>query len=399
MGGDLGERLGRLREARKKAPAQESCLPRGGGAAEPLGIPGFERVGTYTYRRVSSFSSNLPPSFSRSFLLGGRSLNPASLLFFDLETSGLSGGAGNLVFLAGFGRVRDGRGEVVQLFLSDYPGEREFLSFLREELSSVAVFGTGNPVEEEAILEGILVSYNGKSFDIPVLRNRFLMTGSNLVVPRHLDLLHPVRTLFRGRYPELSLGSVERFLLKTSRENDLPGALVPERYFAFLRSGDFRFLSEVFSHHLQDIVSLAGLCSYLEAAFRDPASHPEVPRFPLGRIIFRQDRELGLALVREAMDEGDLRAGLFLGYSHKVSGQWDAALRVWKQLYEERRSFAALVEMLKYLEHHARDYEQALSLIAGCLSRLLPFEAEKRTELARRNARIEHKRARSAGNL
>ncbi|HOV62284.1 MAG TPA: ribonuclease H-like domain-containing protein [Spirochaetia bacterium] len=396
MAGDLGERLERLKEARRKT-GQETALS--GSSPSKLGcrtgdplIPGFTRIGSYTYKRDVSFQPILPPSYERSYLASCKALGTDRLVFFDLETTGLSGGAGTFVFLAGFGRMKDRCFSVSQYFLSDYPGEREFLAFLRDELKETASFGSSEAsVPDEREISGILVSYNGKSFDIPVLRNRFLMSGSNLILPHHIDLLYPIRFLFRGTYPELSLGAVERCILKMERGGDLPGALVPGRYFSFLKGRDPAFLEEVFSHHIQDILSLCRIYAYLESVLADPESHPEVPRFPLGRLLYRHNRELGLSLIREAMDRGDTRAGLFVGRLYKKAEEWEEAFTIWKCLYTERRSFLALVEMLKYLEHRLHDYRAALSLIEEGYTRLLPFEVEKREELNKRKERIERK--------
>ena len=205
-------------------------------------------------------------------------------LFFDLETTGLSGGAGTVAFLAAFGRfIRkpDGIGvpaekaqkkihaikqqqdythlEVTQFLLLDYPGESDFLA---QTLSFISSPAEANPY--------FLTTYNGKAFDIPLLKTRCLMNG--LTLPRffQLDLLHPARRLWKRMLPSCSQAVVETHVLGLDRTGDTPGSMAPDIWFNFLRSGEgfsdvgqgseaSRALLEICEHNVKDIFGLASL--------------------------------------------------------------------------------------------------------------------------------------------
>ena len=165
------------------------------------------------------------------------------LVFFDLETTGLSGGAGTVAFVVGFGRFDGGRFHVWQLVLPSFAGERRLLAAVAAAVSSAHT----------------LVTFNGKSFDVPFMEMRWLF--HRLETPfarlRHLDLLHPARRLWG---PDTGgLGGLERHVLGVERRDDVPGFEIPSRYFDFLRSGDPAPLRGVLAHNRLDLASLAVL--------------------------------------------------------------------------------------------------------------------------------------------
>jgi hypothetical protein len=168
------------------------------------------------------------------------------LVFFDIETTGLSGGAGTLVFLAGILRLGDGGIEVKQYFLENLASEKLFLSLLSEEL------GRGSA----------LVSYNGRSFDSNIIRNRLVLNGfrPRETEPPHLDLLYPARRIWRGRLPDFTLQTVERRVLGLARRGDIPGYRIPEVFFGYLEGRDpGEDILSVFAHNRTDILSLLAL--------------------------------------------------------------------------------------------------------------------------------------------
>jgi uncharacterized protein YprB with RNaseH-like and TPR domain len=174
------------------------------------------------------------------------------IVFFDLETTGLSGGAGTLAFLASFGRIStDKKKELVieQYLLLDYPGEADFIEALKAEISRPGQSGAAS----------LIVSYNGKTFDSQIFRNRCLM---NAVVPPeyfHADLLHPSRRLWKHILNNCSQGTIETEILGLDRSGDTPGALAPEIWFSFLRSGYTHELIGICDHNIRDIMGLASL--------------------------------------------------------------------------------------------------------------------------------------------
>ncbi len=175
-----------------------------------------------------------------------RSVREEDLLFFDIETTGLSGGAGTTIFLAGFCSIRGGEARIVQYFLNDLSSERLFLRLISDHLAT----------------DSILVSYNGKSFDYNIIRNRFILNRINDagLTHAHIDLLHSSRRLWKGMFPDFSLGTVERMALGVSRADDIPGFLIPDVYFDYLKGMNVpQKLEKVFSHNSLDVLSLLAL--------------------------------------------------------------------------------------------------------------------------------------------
>ena len=180
---------------------------------------------------------------------------PARLpfVFFDLETTGLSGGAGTCAFLVGCGAFDDDGGFVTRQFiLLRHTDERALLQMVGAELAQA----------------GALVTFNGKSFDAPLIETRYLFhrlewTGADLP---HLDVLHPARRFWsEGGAGETScsLQNLEHLVLGARRAADVPGSEIPARYFQFVRTGDPRPLRAVLEHNRLHLLSLAGLTARL----------------------------------------------------------------------------------------------------------------------------------------
>ncbi|HSL23999.1 MAG TPA: ribonuclease H-like domain-containing protein [Vicinamibacterales bacterium] len=184
-----------------------------------------------------------------------RSLDPSlescstPLLFFDLETTGLSGGAGTLAFLVGCAWFDVGALQVEQYLLTTYAAERALLSHFAGRVDA----------------SGMLVSYNGRTFDAPLLdmRWQFHRARGPLGSRPHADMLHPARRLWRARATDpdggCRLSTLEQVLFGVERIDDVPGFEIPSRYFRFLRSGDARPLEPVMEHNRMDLVSLAAV--------------------------------------------------------------------------------------------------------------------------------------------
>jgi hypothetical protein len=165
--------------------------------------------------------------------------------YFDTETTGLSTGAGTVVFLSGTGWLDGSHLVVRQLLLPDYPHERALLRVLSEDLA----------------LRPRLVTYNGRGFDLPLLTTRLTVNGlfrEQAALPeQHDDLLPIARRLFRRPLGGARLADVEAAVLGVRRASDCPGSEVPMRYFGWLRGSSPDVLADVLDHNLQDIVSLA----------------------------------------------------------------------------------------------------------------------------------------------
>ncbi len=188
------------------------------------------------------------PDHSLLAHLGLRGEPPArwqEILFLDTETSGLAGGAGTYVFLLGTVEVGDGELVLRQHALFDLGAERAFVE-------SIAAF-----------LERFraCASYNGKRFDLPLLKDRVALhfRATLSVDEAHLDLLHPARRWWRARTGSARLRDLEDHVLRDPREDDLPGDLIPRTYFSFLATGDESLLAPIAAHNRRDLLALIRL--------------------------------------------------------------------------------------------------------------------------------------------
>jgi len=239
----------------------------------------FEADAPYGNGRVGDFAAQLTAAQAGASLLAtGTPRGP--FVFFDLETTGLSGGAGTHAFLVGCAWFDDSGAFVVeQHLMTDYASERGMLTFVAQDLATA----------------GALVTFNGKSFDAPVIETRYLyhrLTSPCTPIP-HVDVLHPARR-FWGGDPALgcSLMALEQQLLGVRRVGDVPGAEIPERYFQFIRSGDAQPLAEVFEHNRLDLLSLAALTARLLMLVTEGAAATDDEReaLALGRVYERAEQ-------------------------------------------------------------------------------------------------------------
>lgn len=326
----------------------------------------------------------------------------------DTETTGLATGAGTVVFLCGLGRWDGQRFRVTQLFLPDHADEGAFLALLAAELPTGAW----------------LVTYNGRSFDWPLLEARYRL--HRRVPPGlggHLDLLPIARLLFRHRLPDARLGTVEAAVCGVERVDDLPGAFVPERYLAFLRHGEPGYLRAVALHNEQDVRSLARLLGHLAEVLADPAGRSLAEPGDLGRLARayarqRRDAEAldcfdaararlaeratpvpDIAILRERAWLGAERARLL-----RRMGRTEDAVAAWREVAAAggRTGARAWIEVAKLLEHRRHDLVAALAavdhaeaLVARArLAGRLPAGIE--ADLARRRRRLRAKISRRA---
>jgi hypothetical protein len=224
----------------------------------------------YRHGRVS-VADCLPP-WARFELLGGTSGN---MLFLDLETTGLAGGAGTYAFLVGCGWFDGGTFRLRQFFLSDFAAERALLEAVSELAGDLTC----------------IVTYNGKTFDLPLLETRFSL--QRMPTPfaeiAHVDMLHPARRMWRQEEVECRLTYLEQSLCGHERKSDVPGFEIPSRYFRYVRSGDARPLQAVFEHNRVDIVSLAMLTARAAQLLEDGPAAAITGReaFGLGRLYER----------------------------------------------------------------------------------------------------------------
>jgi uncharacterized protein YprB with RNaseH-like and TPR domain len=355
----------RLQALRRDLPKKSEIPHNSSGCGEVRQNPapepsGWEKAGDFVFRRECIFPlaaetlENI--RFGADFFLDG--IQPENLLWYDTETTGLSGGAGTHVFLYGSARIENGAARLTQIFLADFPGERDFLAGVMGDFS-------GDPV---------MLSYNGRSFDGPLLKNRFILNrmsrfsgaGGDNLLPRQFDLLFTARRLWKNILPDCSLGSIEKHILGKSRTKDIPGALIPQVYFDYLAGKGGEDMEKVVSHHRDDILSLIDLFARYGEILTHPHSAEGLHPAALGIMIEERRPGGGLPLLREAARRGNHRALAWLSRRYKRAGAFAEAEKLWAPL-TGKSAYAAL-EMAKYLEHRRADYEGALMLTEKLLA-------------------------------
>ena len=176
------------------------------------------------------------------------------MLLIDTETTGLSGGTGTIPFLIGAAWFEDESLRIQQYVLTELGRESPMLHALKERIEWASC----------------VVSYNGKSFDWPLLRSRFVMNRVKApALPPHLDLLHCSRRVFKRRMESVRLVNMEEQVLGMTRVDDIGGAEIPGVYTTFLRGGDPQPMQGVIEHNGNDLIALAALLGWLNDHFED----------------------------------------------------------------------------------------------------------------------------------
>ncbi|PSH03580.1 MAG: hypothetical protein CXZ00_11700 [Acidobacteria bacterium] len=321
--------------------------------------------------------------------------DPSQWLFLDTETTGLSGGTGTYPFLVGLAWWEGGGLKVEQLFMREHSEERSMLARVAEHL-------TKRPV---------LVTFNGKSFDWPLLETRFRMTRTIAPPPlrAHLDFLHPARNLWRLRLGSVKLSHLERHVLDWDRGEDLLSSEIPRIYLDFVRSGIAEPLLPVFHHNQMDMRGLAGLADRILSILSDEKGMIEdgMELYGLSRICERRgqserarkiyEQSIGTVLPKET----DRAARAALARLAKRDGDFERARELWESLLgNSREGYEAYEQLAIYYEHEVRNFEQALAITREALAQLR--RAHKVGMIAassfRRNKlNFEHRRSRLEG--
>ncbi len=289
-------------------------------------------------------------------LPAAQGLDPQRLVFLDTETTGLAGGAGTTVFLLGLARL-EGRHLVVrQYLLSRFEGEAAMLEQAARWIGE----------------DSVLVTYNGKRFDIPLLTTRALLAGRTepFSTRQHLDLLYPVRRAFASRWADCRLATAETNLLGFRRQNDLPGSEAPAAWQDWMRHNDPSRLPAIGLHNLWDLLSLVGLLPALAATFQSPLRTGGDPLGVAKSWLDAGQETRALGVLRANCVNLKPEGQLLLGQMLARAGDWRHALPLLRRLAEQGNA-AAKERLAKYYEHVARDFGQALDL-----ARALPAEMD-----------------------
>ena len=315
--------------------------------------------------------------------------DPRRILYLDTETTGL-GGSGTVAFLVGMGFLSDRGFEVHQFLMRDYDEEPYLLRHVEAGLRRF----------------DMICTFNGTTFDLPLLESRFLMNRMErecLDMP-HLDLLHIARRLWRMRLGRCNLGRLEALILGKPRKDDLPGSEVPGRYFDYLKTRREELLQDILAHNVQDIASLCVLLTHMAGMYE----HPERIRYSedvysLGRALERMDHpEEARKCYRLAVrGRAGAEASAALAGSYRRAGDRAQAAEIWREMIRTRRGgVKPYIELAKYEEHVRKDCraalewtEQALMLLSEASLREDGTVQETKNELQYRRRRLRNKLA------
>jgi len=324
-------------------------------------------------------------------------------VFLDTETSGLSGGTGTYAFLVGAGRFEtsaSGRNfRLLQFFMPDPGDEAALLEALADFLA---------PCEA-------LVTYNGKSFDAPLLRTRYIL--HDIPIPfddyAHVDLLHLARRLWRDRLDSRTLKYIEEHILDAPRTSEeVPGYEIPWLYFDYLRTGDVGEMKGIFYHNAMDIVALAAMFGLTASMLNDPFDesiqhgldvialaklHEDLDQWGDAARLYERGLEMDLA------EDDFWKAVRRLSVLQKRRGDLEAAIHWWEQAAAQGHVYAH-VELAKHYEHHIKDFvqaqkwaEAALEIVSSNETMLVYVRDHWKAELEHRLGRLDGKINKSPG--
>ena len=327
------------------------------------------------------------------YLFAGALLD--EVLFLDTETTGLGRGPGNFPFLYGLAWITEEGLEFEQYFLDGPGAEESFHSLLKEKVAGFSA----------------ICSYNGKSFDIPLIRNRFVLLGERFrAPPAHLDLFHFWKSIGGGMrkvsgkkgYKQKNL---EEEVLGFFRKEDLPGAEVPQVYFDYRKYGRKERMHEVLKHNEWDLQGLALLFLKAIALVNDQRDQVSLYRSGIARMFLRhgrteESRNILAEITETPSDENYTRELLYgdrllLGMILKREKRYEEADSVFRGLFRKYRCMQSCIELSRYREFRTGESEAALAIAREGLD-LLEFRGVDSTDryyldLKKRTSRLENR--------
>lgn len=311
-------------------------------------------------------------------------VNPAELLYFDTETTGISGGTGTIPFLLGFGYL-DQNGFQVKIFiLNDLSREDEFLAAVDSFLEGLNFSAT--------------VTYNGKGFDFPLMESRYILQRKRfpLMKKRHLDFLYPARAIWKYTYENRRLSYLGDMLVGISRDEDIDASQIPSIYFSFLRNRMSSMLDKVVEHNALDLIGLSAILLLAIHYLKDISNTTDEGEILGTARIYEKYGDLVKAgqlyeilKSRAVREEIVAEAVKRLSLLKKKRKLYEEAAELWEMLLRTGES-SVYRELSMHYEHREKNYHKALEFVEAGLDRIDLSEA-KRSDLEKRFKRLKRK--------
>ncbi|MTI70506.1 MAG: hypothetical protein FH751_09680 [Firmicutes bacterium] len=292
------------------------------------------------------------------------------ILYIDTETTGLSSGVGTIAFLIGVGYFKDDKFLIKQYFIRDFNEEKSVLYEIQKILKKFTH----------------LVTYNGKSFDIPLLHGRYIFNNikSNIKNMCNIDLLHPTRRLFKERLIKCNLNNIEKEILNVKRIDDIEGRLIPKAYFNYLKTSDEKEIVKIMKHNKIDIISMVVLFKVINKLYENPTVNVENLKdlYSLGKIhekLFEYDTSIDCYLkVLEKSDSEFLKNRCLkqLSFIYKRNKNYKKATKIWEHLIKDKITFELYPyeELAKYHEHKTKNFKKALEITGKGINSFYKFK-------------------------
>jgi hypothetical protein len=319
-------------------------------------------------------------------------LDLSTALFIDLETTGLSGGAGVVAFLVGLGFYRDDKFYVAQFFLGELAEEERMIQELGQFFSQMNFQS--------------VVTFNGKGFDMPLLETRFILHKQPFILSElpHLDFLYSARSLWKHKYESCRLYHLAREVVEADRSEDIPSAEIPWRYFQYLNTGNFELIEPILYHNQEDILSLLGVIivgSFIFSEEKEKKFTDAMDLYGAGRVmenIGKAEKSVHFfnrALERGLSDELSLSAKKKISYYFKKNQEWKRAVSLWKEMTSSDTQSKDLLlsfrELAMYLEHKEKKYEEARKIAEEGYVLSLNFSSYYEKDFTHRRERLKRK--------
>jgi len=317
----------------------------------------FDMTNLYGNLNLNKIYNYNSTDFQTAFNIDGIT-NQEKLLFIDTETTGLAGGSGTVAFMIGVGWIQQNVFHVHQYFITELSHEEGMLELI------------GNLKNKF----DCLVSYNGKSYDIPLLNTRFIMNRLSPVFSdfSHIDLLHPTRSLWKYSMTNCKLKTVECELLDLFREEDIPGELIPQVYFDYLKDGNPQKIERIFYHNRFDIITMLANLILIMKSYQSvlPEKNP-LTEYAKGKIFYRKNNfkrsitHYKYVLDSDISDTRRQKTMLELAEIYKKEKNYPEAIILWKSAINETYPFflEPFIELAKYYEHYEKNYQIALDFV------------------------------------